>query len=107
MATPCAAPIEKECQSTFRDKVTEVIDQAERLSHEAQRLATRANAGVEDGVRAARDATRRARDAALNAKTEAEDRVKREPFKTLSMAACAGAWVGLVFGFAAGRFGSR
>jgi ElaB/YqjD/DUF883 family membrane-anchored ribosome-binding protein len=83
-----------------------VVNAAQRvvqLSHDARALESVADEAIEDGVRAARRAVRRGTAAPEDVGDEALYYVKRQPFKAITIAAGAGAIVGIVIGVLAGR----
>jgi ElaB/YqjD/DUF883 family membrane-anchored ribosome-binding protein len=89
-------------EGTVRDRAIDACRQAAHLSHEAHLFKSLAADAVDDGVHAARRAIRSVRrsvEELADLKDEAVHRVKRQPFKAVSVAVGAGLVLGLAIGW--------
>lgn len=79
--------------TTTREKVDEAMTQAQQQVRDAQRQVRKTLAEV--------------RHKAEDARTEAQLRIRRQPFAAVGMAACVGTTIGLLMGIALGYSLSR
>ena len=87
-------------------RVAEAAGQAAHLSHEARMVRSLAEDAIEDGVHRARRAVksvRRGIERLEDVKDEAAYYVKRQPLRTMALAAGLGLVVGVIAGWIAGR----
>jgi ElaB/YqjD/DUF883 family membrane-anchored ribosome-binding protein len=93
--------------ASFVDRMLEAARQAGRVSHEARVARTLAADAIEDGVRATERAVRRGIEKVEDVKDEGIHRVKRQPVKTLAIAAGVCLSLGLAAGWIVGRACSK
>lgn len=92
------------------DRVADVARHAAHLSHEARLVTSIAKDVGEDSVHAAKRVIKRVKrgvETLEDFKDEAAHAVKRQPFKTVGIAAGVGLLVGVVVGWIGGRCGAR
>jgi ElaB/YqjD/DUF883 family membrane-anchored ribosome-binding protein len=106
MAANSIGATERETPS-IADRVVDAARHAAHLSHEARAVKSLAEDAIEDGVHAARRAARRGIERLEDFKDEGVRHVKRQPLKTVAMAAGAGFMIGLASGWIAARFSSE
>ena len=92
-----------EAGQIVRDRVVDSARRMTKLSDEANALTSRATDAVEDGVYAAKRAVRRGVAQLEDLQAEGIHRVKRHPFRALSLAAGVGLVLGIAIGWAASR----
>ena len=91
-------------KATVTDRVTDGVRHAAHFSHQVRLMKSMARDAGEEGVHAAKRALRRAQrgvEMLADFRDETAHRVKREPFKAISIAAGAGLLMGVAVGWIA------
>ena|SRR5258708_2650509 len=107
--TPATTDTDVQSAPTAHDRATDTSRQIAHLSHEAQRLGSRAADAVEDGVHAAKRAIKsveRGIEELGDRKEEIAHRVKRQPLKAVALAVGVGLVLGMAFAWICGRSGA-
>jgi ElaB/YqjD/DUF883 family membrane-anchored ribosome-binding protein len=94
----------QETDPTMRERATDAVRHVAHLSHEAQLLKSLAADAVEDGVHGAQRAIKSVQRRVEDLGDETVYRVKRQPFKAVSIAGGAGFVLGMAVGWIGGRF---
>ena len=93
--------------TAVRDRVLDATRHVAHISHEAKLLKSIATDAVENGVHAARRAIKNATRDAADLKDDAVYAVKRQPLKSIAIAAGVGLAVGTIVGWYGARAGRR
>ena len=91
--------------ATVRDRVLDATRHVAHISHEAKLLKSIATDAVEDGLHAARRAVKNATRGAADFKDDAVYGIKRQPLKSIAIAAAIGLAVGTIVGWCGARAG--
>jgi ElaB/YqjD/DUF883 family membrane-anchored ribosome-binding protein len=108
MNSTTAEPLATGAPASVRDRVLDAARQAAHVSHEAKLLKSIATDAVDDGIHAAKRAIRNVRrsvERVEDFKDEAAHSIRRQPLKSIAIAAGVGLAVGALAGWCGARLG--
>jgi ElaB/YqjD/DUF883 family membrane-anchored ribosome-binding protein len=100
----------EDVRPTLTDRIADAVRDTAHFSHKARLVKSVAKDAGEDGVHAAKRLMKRARRMAKeleDVRDEAAYYVKRQPFKVVVIAACAGLLFGVAIGWIGGKVGPQ